>query len=223
MPEFESFEDDVAAFEQGVGGAKVVLAEFTSEMRSMQSTVSDTKEQVSTLSTSLSKNFRSGLEGVLFGGKNVSDAFKGMAQSTLGSAYRAAVNPVMKQTSSLLSGGIAGAVQNFLPFANGAGFSGGRPLSTARVAPFASGGIVDRATTFPMRGGTGLMGEAGPEAIMPLSRGADGRLGVRAGGGAAPVQVVMNVTTSDAESFRRSESQISARMGRALSRGARNR
>ena len=61
-----------------------------------------------------------------------------------------------------------------LPFAKGAAFGAGR------VAAFARGGVVDGPTHFPMRGGVGLMGEAGPEAIMPLARGADGGLGVRA-------------------------------------------
>lgn len=76
-----------------------------------------------------------------------------------------------------------------------------------------------------MRGGTtGLMGEAGPEAIMPLARGPDGRLGVRASGGGAarPVQVVMNISTPDVTSFHRSQSQIAARMGRVLAQGQRN-
>ncbi|MDO6967020.1 phage tail length tape measure family protein [Rhizobium alvei] len=59
-------------------------------------------------------------------------------------------------------------------FADGAAFSSGS------VVAFANGGVVDRPTFFPMsRGRTGLMGEAGEEAIMPLARGADGRLGVR--------------------------------------------
>ncbi|MEO1025805.1 MAG: phage tail tape measure protein, partial [Pseudomonadota bacterium] len=75
----------------------------------------------------------------------------------------------------------------------------------------------------PMRGGTGLMGEAGPEAIMPLSRGADGKLGVRSEGGGRPVQIVMNIQTQDAQSFQRSQSQIAAQMDRALSRSIRNR
>ena len=62
-------------------------------------------------------------------------------------------------------------------FANGGAFSGGN------VIPFANGGVVDRPTTFGMSGGrTGLMGEAGNEAIMPLRRLAGGRLGVEAVG-----------------------------------------
>ena len=103
-----------------------------------------------------------------------------------------------------------------LPFAQGGAFSQGR------VMPFADGGVVRGATTFPMRGGTGLMGEAGPEAIMPLARGPDGKLGVRADAGRA-VSVVMNIQTPDAESFRKSQSQIAAQMARAMTRGQRNR
>jgi phage-related minor tail protein len=73
-----------------------------------------------------------------------------------------------------------------------------------------------------MRGGVGLMGEAGPEAIMPLARGADGRLGIRGGGGGGAVSVTMNITSPDAEGFRRSQSQVAAEMSRAIQRGRRN-
>ena len=103
-----------------------------------------------------------------------------------------------------------------MPFANGGAFSQGR------VMPFAKGGIVGAPTTFPMRGGRGLMGEAGPEAIMPLARGPDGRLGVQAGGGRA-VSVVMNISTPDVQGFQRSQSQVAAQVSRALARGQRNR
>ena len=89
------------------------------------------------------------------------------------------------------------------------------------VVPVARGGGVSSPTTFPMRGATGLMGEAGPEAILPLARGADGRLGVQAGGGRV-VNVVMNVTTPDAAGFARSQGQIAAQVNRALARGSRN-
>ena len=89
--------------------------------------------------------------------------------------------------------------------------------------PFANGGVVSGPTQFPMRNGRGLMGEAGPEAIMPLARGPDGRLGVQAGGGGRPVTVVMNVTTPDVQGFQRSQSQIAAQVSRALARGQRNR
>lgn len=70
--------------------------------------------------------------------------------------------------------------------ANGNVFSGGN------VIPFATGGIVSRPTIFPMAKGTGLMGEAGPEAILPLTR-IGGKLGVAAaGGGGTSVTVINN-------------------------------
>jgi len=56
-----------------------------------------------------------------------------------------------------------------------------------------SSSIVDRPTVFPFARGIGLMGEAGPEAIMPLRRGPDGTLGVKGGGGSS---VVINIIES---------------------------
>jgi hypothetical protein len=67
-----------------------------------------------------------------------------------------------------------------------AGEAGGVVVRSAyepgrQIVAFARGGVFDNPTTFPMAGGrTGLLGEAGPEAIMPLRRTADGALGVRA-------------------------------------------
>ena len=94
------------------------------------------------------------------------------------------------------------------PSAKGNVFSGGS------LVPFAYGGVVSHKTTFPMADGRiGLMGEAGPEAIMPLERGVDGKLGVR-GSGPQTVNnvtnVSMNVRATDADSFRKSRRQISA-------------
>lgn len=66
----------------------------------------------------------------------------------------------------------------------GLGFADGGVMSGGTPTPFAKGGVVNGPTTFPMSGGqTGLMGERGSEAIMPLSRGKDGKLGVKGGGG----------------------------------------
>ena len=76
--------------------------------------------------------------------------------------------------------GVGGLVEGLLPFENGAAFAQGR------VQPFARAASSAGPWRFPMRGGTGLMGEAGPEAIMPLAARADGKLGVRAEGGGGP-------------------------------------
>jgi phage-related minor tail protein len=88
------------------------------------------------------------------------------------------------------------------------------------VKPFASGGVIGAPTYFPlMQGGVGLAGEAGPEAIMPLRRGPDGRLGVAGAGGGNSITV--NIATPDADSFRRSESYVTGQIARAVARGQR--
>jgi phage-related minor tail protein len=90
------------------------------------------------------------------------------------------------------------------------------------VVPFAQGGVVAAPAYFPLGRGLGLMGERGAEAIMPLARGPDGRLGVRAAGAAErPLAVTVNIATPDADSFRRSEAQVAAALARAVSRGRR--
>jgi hypothetical protein len=99
----------------------------------------------------------------------------------------------------------------------------GNAFDMGNVVPFASGGIVERPSIFGMRDGVGLMGEAGPEAILPLSRGSDGRLGVQAGSGGNVTHVTFNVSTPDASSFRRSQGQIAAQLSRAVAAGQRNR
>jgi hypothetical protein len=73
------------------------------------------------------------------------------------------------------------AIQNYgahFQFAKGAAFS------SASLNAY-SNTVVDKPTPFAFAKGAGLMGEAGPEAIMPLTRAPDGSLGVRSTGGGA--------------------------------------
>lgn len=67
------------------------------------------------------------------------------------------------------------------------------------VQKFATGGVISSPTTFGTRSGLGLMGEAGPEAIMPLTRGANGELGVKAEGMATAPVVVNVINNSDSK------------------------
>ena len=86
-------------------------------------------------------------------------------------------------------GGLAGsffgpagsAIGGFFGNTIGRFFADGAPFQNGRVIPFAQGGVVQSASTFPMAGNrTGLMGERGAEAIMPLKRTPSGQLGVQA-------------------------------------------
>ncbi|MDJ1007527.1 MAG: phage tail tape measure protein [Paracoccaceae bacterium] len=214
--EIDGFDDQIAVLETTLGSAGEMAAAFDAELRRMQSAVTETGADVDLLARSLSTGLRKAFDGLIFDGNSLTDALRDLGQSMVDAAYAAAITPVTDQLGGLVADGVGGLFSGLDLFAKGGAFTQGR------VVPFANGGIVSGPTAFPMRGGTGLMGEAGPEAIMPLTRGADGRLGVRAEGGGRPVNVVMNVSTPDVEGFKRSENQLAAQLSRALSRSERN-
>jgi phage-related minor tail protein len=142
------------------------------------------------------------------GGKQFDDVLKGLALKLSNLAVQNAFKPIAKSLAgdwqSILSGGSAsdGSVSN-------------------NLTPFASGGVINTPSYFPLSGGgLGLAGEAGPEAIVPLSRGADGRLGI-AGGGGQGGNVTVHIATPDPGSFQRSEAYITGQIARAVSRGLR--
>lgn len=211
----DGFDEQVAALESSLQGAATMTAAFSSELEKMGSTVDALSTDVGVLSGGFSRGLKGALDDVVFGSSTLTDALKSVRQSMIDTVYNSSVKPVTDHIGGLLSGALGGLMNTLLPNANGAAFSQGR------VMPFASGGVVSGPVSFPMRGATGLMGEAGPEAILPLSRGANGKLGVQMAGGGRPVNVVMNVTTPDIESFRRSQGQIAAQVNRALARGKR--
>lgn len=100
-------------------------------------------------------------------------------------------------------------------------FFGG--VKTSGLTAFAAGGVISAPTYFPLGpGGFGVAGEAGPEAILPLARGRDGRLGVAMGGVGAATNVSVHIATPDAESFRRSDAYITGQIVRAVARGQRS-
>jgi phage-related minor tail protein len=201
--------DDLEGTLSGLGA---VAGAFRRELDGVGGSLSEAGREASGMSRSVTSSLRSAFEGVFFEGDRLSDALGNLGRSISGSVLNSALAPVQ----SAVGGGVQSILSGILPFARGAAFGAGR------VAAFARGGVVDGPTHFPMRGGVGLMGEAGPEAIVPLARGSDGRLGIRAGGGGGPVQVTMNISTPDAEGFRRSQSQVAAEMSRAIQRGRRN-
>lgn len=216
MATLDELNAQLAELEARMGSTSDMVASFDSGLADMGRSLIDTNREMAGLSRAMGTGLRRAFDGVVFDGMRLSDAMRGLGRSISDAIYSAAMRPVQSAVGGALSSVISGLMGSVLPFANGAAFSQGR------VTPFAQGGVVSSPVSFPMRGSTGLMGEAGPEAILPLSRGADGRLGVRNAGGGRAMNVVINVTTPDVAGFQRSQSQIAAQMQRLLAQGQRN-
>lgn len=151
-------------------------------------------------------------------GRSFEDILRNIGQRLIEMALKAAFKPLEDGIGSMLSGLVRGAGGLF----GGGGSGGGAPYDLGGATAFASGGVINAPHYFPLGKGLGLAGERGAEAILPLARGPDGRLGVAAGGKGAPVNISMVISTPDAESFRRSEAQVGAALARAVARGQRN-
>lgn len=142
-------------------------------------------------------------------------------------ATRIAANQILMGIFGAFSGGISGGLSSSATINTGSSFAGyaakGRAYDSG-VQFFAKGGaftnsVVSKPTAFGTGSGLGIMGEAGPEAIMPLTRTSDGQLGVKAAGGGgstvvAPVSVTVNVSDSGAGS--NSPSNNTEQQGRAV-------
>ncbi|MFN4204200.1 MAG: phage tail tape measure protein [Tabrizicola sp.] len=216
MADIGTMQEQLKALEAQLGSSVSMVATFDGELARMRETMTFTGREVSTLSSGISGGLRKAFDGLAFDGMKLNDALKTVATTIIDTVYSIAMKPVTNALGGFLAQGVAGLMGAGMPFAAGGAFSQGK------VMPFAKGGIVGAPTTFSMRGGLGLMGEAGPEAIMPLARGPDGRLGVQSAGGRA-VNVVMNITTPNIQGFQRSQAQVALQVSRALARGQRNR
>ena len=163
----EAISKELAAEQQRIDKLK--------EAEQLQKDVADT----------IANSMGNALMSIVDGTKSVKDAFKDMARAIIAELYQIYV---VKQITGMISGGI----DSFMGF-NASASANGNVFSNGNLVPYADGGVVGGPTYFPMNDGrTGLMGEAGPEAIMPLKRGKNGKLGVQAEGGAGDVIIHQN-------------------------------
>lgn len=177
------------------------------------SSTEDTQRQLENLDR-LAKNFGQSMQNAFsrstLSSKSFDSSLRSLSQSLSKMAERS-LTQLAGKGLGLLFGNLVGS-----PLGGG-GLFGSSPF--AGITPFASGGVVASPSYFPLGKGLGLMGESGAEAIMPLARGPDGKLGVRGGG--HTTSVVVNISTPDASSFKKSESQVSAAIAKAVVRGQR--
>lgn len=165
--------------------------------------------ELNTVAKKFGEQVTSALTDAVVKGEDLDDVFRSLALSIANSALNAGLQPLQDTISSGLSG----------LFSSFTGGTGGVP---APVTPFAKGGVVATPSFFPLDRGLGVAGEAGPEAIVPLQRGSDGRLGIGASNGGSPMSVVVNISTPDVAGFRRSEAQVASALARAVQRSRRS-
>lgn len=196
------------------------------DMETFARQMSDINRSASLFSSALN----TGLKSAVQSGKSLEGTFRQIALSLSSKLLSASLAPLEKLAGSAVSS-LSGSLTGSLTGSLGSVLSGSLSALSAKtsVTPFAKGGVVASPTYFGMGGGAGgaatglgLAGEAGPEAIVPLARGADGRLGISGGRQAGAGQSInINIAARDVEGFRRSEAQVSAMVARAVSRGRR--
>jgi lambda family phage tail tape measure protein len=157
---------------------------------------------VAGVASSIENELNNAFASVLKGTADLGDALLSFASNVLA---KVAQDLFAQQFAGPIASGISAIFS-----ANGNVFDAGG------VTAFAKGGVVGGPTVFPFANGIGLMGEAGPEAIMPLSRGADGKLGVIASGGGAPSVTINNYSGQEASASSDSAGNIVIEIGRAI-------
>ena len=170
------------ALREGADSAKSAWEEAAEAVRKAQEKA---REMAEGLAQDITGPIKEALTSGEFTWESFASAISRIAQNLATRLIDLAFKPIENALINAFSGGGGGGggfLASLFGFAKGGVFAGG-----AELTAFARGGVVNRPTVFPFARGIGLMGEAGPEAILPLRRGRGGRLGVEMNGdGASP-------------------------------------
>ncbi len=186
---FEGGGELVQNFDHNLGALTVTAKKTDNVITDLTKTTAKLTEEQKAMQSTFGSALSSMESGIVSFAKTGKLAFSDFTESILEDLLKMILQlqitiPLMNALKGSIGGG--GSILSLLGFAQGGVFSGGN------VQAFASGGVVSSPTLFPMSTGIGLMGEAGSEAIMPLTRTAGGDLGVKAvgvGGGGTIVNV----------------------------------
>jgi hypothetical protein len=193
----------LAVSTETLGRSSAAAAKAEEEMAKLTETFDPFQKVLENLEGTIENELNSAFASVLDGTATLSEALLDFASNVLA---QVAQDLFAQQFSKPIAQGIAGL------FA-----ADGRVFNSAGVTAFANGGVVSGPTIFPFANGIGLMGEAGPEAIMPLARGADGKLGVSAANGnSAPNVIINNYSGQEATASSDSAGNLVVEIGRAI-------
>jgi len=179
---------------------------------SVRGAFEDLTKEMDDFKNRVAKDFATTIVGafqsIVNGTKTVSQAFREMAISVIQQIMDILIwQPLIQSLTSGISGMLGSAMgptgNGFLGQLLGFGTQAVTGGSTRGSYMFANGGVVGSPTYFGLaNGGMGVMGEAGPEAILPLKRGANGKLGVEGGGNVTVNQTFQFAANGD-ESVKR--------------------
>ncbi len=217
----ERLQENFGKINELFGGETNAPAEYTNKITTSVDSLNDSmdrtfggmmKNKLDSFKNSIKSVGESMADVVIKGVKGMEDAlvnfvttgkinFRNLANSIIADMARIVIQQTITKPFTNFLGG-------FLGNADGNAFVDGK------VQKYAYGGIVKKPTLFPMaNGGVGLMGEAGAEAILPLRRGSNGKLGVQSLGGGTNIVVNVDASGSSVEA---NESESRA-LGQALS------
>lgn len=202
---------------------KGIYPDVSRALNSVEASAMRTNNALRTIGAEIENDLSTALNEIATGSKSAGDAFTDMGKAIVVALEKMIIQmliiqPLMRSLSSFFGfGTVTGAV--------GPTSLGGAPLVNANgnvfgvndnLVPFANGAaftnkIVDSPTLFKFASGAalGVMGEAGPEAIMPLKRSANGALGVAASGGAGQT---VHITYAPNNDFRGADAAVVAKL-----------
>jgi TP901 family phage tail tape measure protein len=188
------------------------IAAYETLLREQQKVI-ERSNQINNIAEGIGDSFADSFDDAILGAKSFGEAVASLASDIQRLLLRQLVS---QPIANVLTSAVGGMFGGIIPSANGNIFQNGD------VVPFANGGIVNSPFMFNLNNGKrGLMGENGPEGILPLERGSDGKLGVRSNGSGGGNTIVhnhtWNINTPNADSFRRSSVQIRNEAQRAVS------
>lgn len=211
-----------AAIDPGNKEIQIKVNNAESELLKLKKNIDPIAEQIN---NTLISNFESAFVGLVDGTKSAKDAFTDLTKSIEKDILNLITKDLSKQLMESLfgsegssNGGVGGIVSGLFGGGGSGGSSGGSLITTAMKmfgGFFADGGYMPAGKSY-------VVGEKGPEIFTPGQSGYVTNNKLASSGGGSSVQVVMNISTQDAASFKNSSSQIAAQMSQEIARANRN-
>lgn len=196
---YKKTDEQQSDWRAGISDSLMNYADQASDLSSMSATA--TSEILNNVTNSISTNMTDLLTGATSFKDGMSNIFMSLGETVIKTLIQMATQALItKAIMASFGGGAGGMFGSLFGGASGAASSGtalqsfgssfafnalGGVYDSPSLSAY-SGGVYSTPQYFAFAKGAGVFGEAGPEAIMPLTRGADGSLGVRAVGRESP-------------------------------------